>query len=134
MWCKRFCLLMMRWNMKNGMKFIEDWQAELKKSSELYRKILLLVLSKVGLNFVHFALMKGSKMKPRTNFGSKSPFFYQASKLRKYCQKFMVRIAKFMEIIISVTSFLKIYLILWDAFIPFQGGKKLVGPGKVFIA
>jgi hypothetical protein len=56
------------------MKFDQDQKVEFKKSFKLYRQILLKVLTKVGLNFVHFASTKVSDMKPKVNSCSKSPF------------------------------------------------------------
>jgi len=41
---------------------------------EIYWQILLKVLIKVGLNFVHLALTKVSKIKQRVNLGPKSLF------------------------------------------------------------
>ncbi len=48
---KRFC----SWTRQNGTKFDLDWEIELKKSFELDRQILENVLTKVALNFIHFA-------------------------------------------------------------------------------
>jgi len=49
------------------MKFVQDRKAEFKKSFKLNPQILLKVSAKVGLNFVHFAWTKVSKIKPRVN-------------------------------------------------------------------
>ncbi len=38
---------------QNGMKFGRDWKVEFKKSSKIYRQILLKVVGKFGLNFIH---------------------------------------------------------------------------------
>jgi hypothetical protein len=43
------------------MIFGRDRKVEFKKSFELYRQILLNEITKVSLNFVHFALTKASK-------------------------------------------------------------------------
>jgi hypothetical protein len=56
---------------------------ELKKSFNVYRQILFKDLRKVGLNFIHLALMKASKMKTRVK-----PFFYQGSKFNENLTKF----------------------------------------------
>jgi hypothetical protein len=49
------------------MKFSWDQKVEFKKSNELYRQILLKVLTKVGIHFIHFAWTKVSKMKQRVD-------------------------------------------------------------------
>jgi len=51
--------------MANGIKFSQDLQVEFKKSFRLYHQISWRVLTKVGLNFVHFERSKVSKMNPR---------------------------------------------------------------------
>ncbi len=66
------------------MKFDWDLKVELKKTFKLYYQILLKVLTKVGLNFIHFSQMKVSKLKPFLP----TTFFYQVSKVRKYLRKF----------------------------------------------
>jgi hypothetical protein len=58
----------------NGMKFGQDQKVEFKKSYELYCQILLKNITKVGSNYIHFAWAKVSKMKPRDDLGSNSPF------------------------------------------------------------
>jgi hypothetical protein len=59
---------------QNSTKFDLGQKTEFKKSFKLYCQTLLKVLTKVGLNFVHFAWMKVRKMKPRVKLCSKSPF------------------------------------------------------------
>ncbi len=46
----------------NGMKFGQHQKLEFKKSFKLYQQISFEVLTKVGLNFVHFAQTKISIM------------------------------------------------------------------------
>ncbi len=58
---KRFCPRMRQ----NGTTFAGDQKVEFKKSLKLYGQISLTVLTKVGINLVHFAWSKGSKVKHR---------------------------------------------------------------------
>jgi hypothetical protein len=53
---ERFC----SWMRQNGTKFSRHWKVEFQKSFMLYRQILLNVLTKVGINFVHFEWSKVS--------------------------------------------------------------------------
>ena len=57
----------------------ETERFEFKKSFELYREILLRVLTKVGLNIVLFGQTKLSDRNPRVHLSSIKPFFYQPS-------------------------------------------------------
>ncbi len=59
-----------------------------KKYFKLYRQILLKALMNVAINFVHFASMKVSEMKPKCWFYClKGPFSYHQPKLMKYLMK-----------------------------------------------
>jgi hypothetical protein len=58
---------------QNDTKVDQDQKVEIEISFKLYRQILLQVLAKLGLNFVHLVQMKVSEMKPRVNLCSKSP-------------------------------------------------------------
>ncbi len=46
----------------------------------LYRKVLFKVLTKVGINIVHFAWTRVSRLKPLDNICSKGPFVYYSIK------------------------------------------------------
>ncbi len=61
----------------NVMKCYKIWLSPKSFFWELYCQILLKVLIKVGLNFVHLALTKVSKIKKRVNLGPIKSFFYQ---------------------------------------------------------
>ncbi len=69
---------------QNSMKFSQDWNIEFKKSFELYRQISLMVWTKVGFNFIHFAWTKVSEMRSFTQ----KTLFYQPHKFMKYLMKF----------------------------------------------
>jgi len=78
------CSLWHKHFLKTKMKCGWDLRVSSKHISELYCQILLKVLMKVDLNFIHFMCIKVSKVKPRFNLCSKKNFFYQGSKLRRY--------------------------------------------------
>jgi hypothetical protein len=79
------------------MKFSRDQKVEFKKSLKLYRQILLEVLMKGGINFVHFAWTKVSEKKARFDIMLKmANFSYQQYKLRKNLKKFCKIFLSFM--------------------------------------
>jgi hypothetical protein len=63
------------WMRQNGMKFSCDQKVEFKTSLKLYRQILLEVLMKGGINFVHFAWTKVSEKKARFDIMPKKALF-----------------------------------------------------------
>ncbi len=59
---------------RNVIKFGRYWNSELKIILEIYCQILIRVLTKVGINSVHFAWTKVNKIKPCINICSKREF------------------------------------------------------------
>jgi len=78
---------------QNGMKFSQDWNIEFKKSFELYRQISFKVRTKVGFNFIHFALTKVNEMRSFTQ----KTLFYQPHKFMKYLMKFYWQLSQIFQ-------------------------------------
>jgi hypothetical protein len=84
-----------------------------KKSLKLYRKILFKVLTKVGINFVHFVWEEWAKWSQGVLIlCSKRPFFLPMIQIEKIFYEILKKfLAKFSKIFQSFTSF---YSILWN--------------------
>ncbi len=63
------------WTRQNRAKLGWDQKVDFKKSFKLYRQIFSTDLTKVGINFIHFARMKVSKMKQRVNIMLRKAIF-----------------------------------------------------------
>ncbi len=107
-WGKRFC----SWTRQNSLNFGRDWKVVFKKSFKLYCQIWLKGLTKVGINFLHFAWTKVSKMKPRVNIIGL--FSYQPSKLRKYLRKFcsLSEVENILQNLAKYLSILQLFMII----------------------
>jgi hypothetical protein len=68
---ERFCSV----TRPKKMKFGRDQKVEFEKSFQLDRQILIKVLTKFGINFVHFAWSKVNEKKPRVYIMLKRPLF-----------------------------------------------------------